>query len=314
MDAEHSHTAWCAELAINFMKENAKFGRPWMFLVNIFDPHHPFNPSREYLDRYLTNLKDIPLPAYQPGQLNNKPHYRQLQHEEVGQRDLLAYSGMADRDHRLLRAAYWSMVGLIDTQVGRMLMALEQSGQHDQTLVIFTSDHGEMLGDHGMYLKGPFFYDPCIRMPLIISFPGTVLSGRRISNFAEFTDLAPTLLDAAGLPRYPGMQGKSLWSLLTSGKADFGHRRDVYYELYRAQVGDYIKLTLATMLRTEGYELAVLNGEETSELYDLWRDPGEVHNRWNDPNYHTAKHEMLLRLCYRMASNVGPLPHRIARW
>ena len=221
---------------------------------------------------------------------------------------------MADRDHRLLRAAYWSMVDLIDVQVGRMLEALKESGQQDNTLVIFMSDHGELLGDHGMYLKGPFFYDPCIRMPLIISLPGKILNGRRITSFAKFIDLAPTLLVAAGHPRYPGMQGKSLWSLLTSGEADLGHRRDVCCELYRAKVGDYTKLTLATMLRTEGCKLAVLNREETSELYDLWRDPGEIHNRWDDPDYHTAKHEILLRLCYRMASNVDPLPHRIARW
>src|SRR3546814_1538517 len=76
---------------------------------------------------------------------------------------------MRDEDHRLVRAAYWAMCDLIDQQVGRMLDALDRTGQRENTIVIFMSDHGEMLGDHGIYLKGPYFYEPAVRVPLIVS-------------------------------------------------------------------------------------------------------------------------------------------------
>lgn len=110
------------------------------------------------------------------------------------------------------------------------------------------------------------------------------------------------------------MHGRSIWKLLSSKRSDMAHRHDVYSELYHAGVGDYLKRTQVTMLRTEGYKRAMFHGEETGELYDLWQDPGEVHNRWADPDDKTAKHEMLLRLCSRMAATIDPLPPRIAPW
>ena len=106
------------------------------------------------------------------------------------------------------------MVDLIDAQVGRMIAALERTGQLDDTIVIFTSDHGEMLGDHGLYLKGPFFYEPAVRVPFIVSWPRQIPAGRISDALVEAVDIAPTLLEAAGLPRAPGMQGRSLWRLL----------------------------------------------------------------------------------------------------
>ena len=81
---------------------------------------------------------------------------------------------MSDRDHRFVKASYWAMCDLIDEQVGRMMEALERTGQLENTIVIYMSDHGEMLGDHGLYLKGPYFYEPAVRVPLIISYPGVV--------------------------------------------------------------------------------------------------------------------------------------------
>src|SRR4051794_35407050 len=112
---------------------------------------------------------------------------------------------MTPDDHRLIRAAYWAMCDLIDVQVGRLLDMLERSGQRENTLVVFMSDHGEMLGDHGFYLKGPFFYEPAVRVPLLISWPGVVRDALRTSALVEMVDLAPTLLEAVGLPRHPGM-------------------------------------------------------------------------------------------------------------
>lgn len=143
---------------------------------------------------------------------------------------------MEEKDHRYLRAAYWAMIDLIDAQFGRLLNYLEESGQLEDTLIIFTSDHGESLGDHGIYLKGPYFYECNVHVPLIIAWPGKIPSGKVSDALVELVDLAPTLCDAAGIEKSPGMQGRSLWPMLT-GRADLNHFRDsVYCEYYNSNI------------------------------------------------------------------------------
>lgn len=317
MDAEDHQTTWCAEKTIQFIEANAEFSNPWFFMVNMFDPHHPFDPPKDYLDRYLSRLDDIPLPNYVPGELDNKPKYQRQDREgAMGLKDFFPAAGMSDADHRYLRAAYWAMCDLIDEQTGRILDALKQSGQWDNTLVIFMSDHGELLGDHGLYLKGPHFYDVSVQVPLIVSWPGQVASGRTVQSLVELVDLAPTLLDAAGLEVYPGMQGSSLWPLINGQlPEDAVHREDIYCESYDASNFDLsIPGAWATMVRTARYKLAVYHSEEAGELYDLQNDPNETRNLWGNPDYQHVQLHMMRRLCDRMALTVDPLPPRIAVW
>ena len=319
MPKEYHQTTWCAEKAINFMKTNATFDQPWLFSVNAYDPHHPFDPPADYLERYLDRLDKIPLPNYQPGELDHKPRFQRIDHKE-------AYNGfypppgdysfakMSQRDHRFLRAAYWAMVDLIDEQVGHMLQVLTEIGQLNNTIIIFTSDHGEMLGDHGIYLKGPYFYEPAVRVPLIISWPKMIKPGRRSRALVELVDLVPTLLDALELQRPPGLQGQSFWSLLSDEGDLHYHREDIYSEYYNAMPWHRDPTAQATMVRTNRYKLVVIHGLGEGELYDLIKDPQETSNRWNDPAYQPVKIEMLQRLCDRMAWTVDPLPVREGRW
>ena len=203
---------------------------------------------------------------------------------------------------------------LIDEQVGRLLEALEATGQLENTIVIFTSDHGELLGDHGLYLKGPFFYEPSIRVPLIVAGPG-VRSGARSPALVELADLAPTLLDAAGLERHPGMQSRSLWPLL-SGQASLDrHREDVYCEYYNA-------LDLAPRsygAGDDGARRAIQAGRD-ARVGDranctIWRRiPAETRNLWDAPEAQGIKLAMFQRLCDRMAWTVDPLPEREGPW
>ena len=211
MPEQYHQTTWCAEKAINFIRTNADYDVPWLFSVNIFDPHHAFDPPPEYLARYLPHLDEIPLPNYTPHELDNKPHFQSLDHQSpyngLHAGGFPAYDEMTDREHRLIKASYWAMIDLIDVQVGRMINELEETGQLDNTIIIFMSDHGEMLGDHGIYLKGPHLYDPAIHVPLIMSLPGTIPAGTRSSALVELVDVAPTLMEAAGVEPYVGMQG-----------------------------------------------------------------------------------------------------------
>jgi len=314
MPEELHQTTWCVEKAVEFIRSRAKEPDPWLFSVNMFAPHHSFDPPPAYLERYLAILDQIPLPAYSEGELADKPPCQAFDHEGgYGHRAGFPYEEMSPTDHRLVRAAYWAMCDLIDVQVGRLLELLLQTGQLENTIVIFSSDHGEMLGDHGIYLKGPYFYEPAIRVPLIISYPGRIKS-QRSRALVESTDLAQTLLDAADLPHHPGMQGKSLWGLLTGESEPHGHRDDVYCEYYNAMPWHRNPTAQLTMIRTQRHKIVVDNGNSIGELYDMGDDPMEHRNLWNDEDHRDLKTDMLLRLCNRMAWTVDPLPARKADW
>jgi arylsulfatase len=313
MPAEHHQTTWCAEMAIAFMASGEGTDRPWLFCVNMFDPHFPFDPPREYLERYLDRLHEIPLPVYTEGELDDKPRYQQRafrdRYHHAGPH---AFEQMDDDEHRLVTCAYWAMCDLIDEQVGRMLQALDASGRRDDTLVIYMSDHGEMLGDHSIYLKGPYFYEPAVKVPLIISWPQRIEPGRRSPALVELMDIAPTLLDAAGLPRHEGMQGRSLWPLLSDPNVEIDRHHDgVYCEYYHGMSADVEPAPFATMLRTDRHKIVVAHGLETGELYDLASDPTETHNLWASPDHAAVKMNMLQRLCDKMAFTADPLPARM---
>ncbi len=302
MPPELRQTTFCAEKAVQFMEAHAGAPYPWLFSVNIFDPHPSFNPPEEYLKPYLERLDEIPPPNYAEGELENKPRHqkeRRLKHDPA----------IGEREHRLARAAYWAMVDHIDVNVNRMLEALERTGQRENTLVIFHSDHGELLGDHGSYPKGPMLYDCAVHVPLILAWPGVIQPGRRCAGLVELADIAPTILDAIGMPRHPGMQARSLWPL-AKGEAPLDHfRDDIYCEYYNSNP-DNPALNI-TMVRTERRKIAVVHNTGEGELYNLENDPAETRNLWDDPAAAELKTEMLLRLAARMAFTADPLPPRI---
>jgi arylsulfatase A-like enzyme len=216
---------------------------------------------------------------------------------------------MSARELRLIRAAYWATCDMIDAQVGAVLDALERSGQRDNTLVIFMSDHGELLGDHGRTWKGPCLYEGSVHVPLIMAMPGTLARGLSVPALVELTDLAPTLLEAAGLPHDAGMQGRSLWPLLTGAIPPDQFRDDIYCEYYNANPDKPAKWM--TMLRTARHKLVAVHDTLEGELYDLEHDPGEQHNLWDDPAHAVRKTALLQRLCARMAFTCDPLPARV---
>ena len=256
--------------------ERARDGQPWLFSVNIFDPHHAFDPPADYLERYLDRLDEIPLPNYAEGELDDKPPYQAFDHDGAyGHTTGFPYDEMSDYDHRLVRAAYWAMCDLIDVQVGRMLATLEETGQLENTMVIFMSDHGEMLGDHGIYLKGPYFYEAGHPRPAdrLLARPHSRPACQR--RWWSWSTSRPRCWMPRDWPRYPGMQGRSLWPLLTGEAAGDRHRDDVYCEYYNAMPWHRDPTAQTTMVRTGEHKLVVDHGDDLGELYDLVADPTE---------------------------------------
>lgn len=311
---EHQHTAWCAETAGEFVETMAGFEQPWLLSVNFYDPHHPFDPPKDLLDRYLDRLDELPLPAYLEGELDTKPEVQRRHHDGsyLGARSI-AYPGRTEREHRVMRAAYWAMIDLLDRQVGRILDTLERTGQRDDTIVIFHADHGELLGDHGLYLKGPYFYDPAVRVPLIMNWPRGLPSGRTVDGLVELVDLAPTLLELTGTDPEPGIQGRTLLPVINDPAAG---RDDVYAEYYNSLQDHHGERAYVTMVRSADHKLVVQHAgrDAVGELYDLAADPGEVVNRWSDPDYLEVKAGMLQRMVDRMARTADPLPVRDDVW
>jgi arylsulfatase A-like enzyme len=263
------------------------------------------------MQRYLDRLDEIPMPNYEEGELDSKPGVQTRDHHAAyAIKGFFPFSQMNETDHKYIRAAYWAMCDLVDEQVGRMLAALERTGQLDNTMVIYMSDHGELLGDHGMYLKGLHFYEPSVHVPLIVSYPGVFQSNVRTGALTELLDIAPTLLEAAGL-ECAAMQGQSLWGLLTGGKTE--HREDVYCELndfaQSPHNGGY-----ATMVRTDTHKLVVYHSTQEGELYDLQSDPKERVNLWSHSEHGAVKLQMMERLCHRLAGTADPLPPKVAPW
>lgn len=304
--AELHQTKWCADKAIDFIKEDRKV--PWLMSVNIYAPHHPFDPPKEYLDRY--DPDKLPDPDYVAGELADKPTFQRVDHDGGGPRP--PFSKMTSREKREVTAAYYAMIEQVDDNVGRMMKALEETGQRKNTIVIFTSDHGELLGDHGVYLKGPYTYDCSVRVPLIISWPGHFKQGLKSDALVELLDITPTLLTTAGLPIPGRVQGRSILDVLT-GKTE-KHRDHVFCEAYVKKVGSGDPAINVSMVRTRTHKIAVVHGTNEGELYDLKADPGEHENLWYKSEHAGLKSEMMA-LCFDASiATLDPNPPRIAPW
>jgi arylsulfatase len=219
----------------------------------------------------------LPSPAYKEGELDNKPSFQKTDHKGAYGGHGKSFVEESDKDHRLTTAAYYAMIEQIDTEVGRMMKSLDELGMADNTIVTYMSDHGDMLGDHGIYEKGPYFYDCLSRVPLIIRWPGKYKAGLKIDALVELVDIAPTLMEAAGLTIPAGMQGKTLTPMLTGAATK--DRESVYMEYYNA-VAKCDPTPMATCVRTDNRKIAYWQTLGTGELYDLPKDPGEFVNLW----------------------------------
>lgn len=290
---EYHQTTWCVEKAIEFIDENKGKDTPWLISINCFDPHPPLDPPQEYKDRL--KIEDMPLPLWKDGELDNKPPHQQKDYIIGGQNGATdSITTMTDEDKREKIRDYYAQIELIDDQLGRLIKYLEDTGQRDNTLIIFMSDHGEMNGDHGLYWKGAYFYEALVHVPLIMSCPSLIKQGLRSNALVELVDIAPTILELAGYEVPFFMQGKSLAGILT-GKADPDYHKDsVYCEYYHCMKGCHDDI-FATMYYDGRYKIVNYHGKDFGELYDHQNDPNEFENLWDNPDYAQLKAELIIK-------------------
>ncbi|MVA74460.1 sulfatase-like hydrolase/transferase [Auraticoccus sp. F435] len=313
-EAHYSH--WIAEETIDFLRSSRRDGQPFCFIANFFDPHHGFGAPKEYLDRYAD--VDLPDPVTVPGELEGKPPVFTEASRRSYAGHAKGYQEYSEAELAEARRAYYAMVTLVDDEVGRILDALEAEGLAENTLVVFTSDHGEMLGDHQLMLKGPMVYDVAVRVPLLLRWPGVLPAGERRSELVQWVDLAPTLLEAAGVAAPRDYQGESLLPL-AAGQPD-AWSRDWALCQYRDSGHGYDPPVHVTMLRSGSHKLAVHHGRPTSnrdgsgELYDLAADPDELHNLWDDEAAAATRHRLTALLLDVLVAVEDRSSPRLAHW
>ncbi|TDE14273.1 sulfatase [Jiangella asiatica] len=307
---------WISTETIDFLRNGRERARPFFVVANFFDPHHAFDAPEEYVKRY--DPETLSRPVTRAGELAGKPSIfteasaRSYAGHERG------YVEYSPSELQETKAAYYAMVSLIDDEVGRILDALEAEGLADDTLVIFTSDHGEMLGDHQLMLKGPMMYEPAVRVPLILRWPGALPAGHRRAEFVQWIDLAPTILEAAGLDPMRRGQGETLLPLARGDHASW--TRDWAICEYRDSGHSYDPPVHTTMLRHDRWKLVVHHGppstarDRAGELYDLAADPHELDNRWDDPAFVQSRIELQELLLDVLVATQDRTQPREAHW
>jgi len=283
---ELHQTTWTTDMALEFLSQ--KRNGPWMLNLNPYDPHPPFVPPKSYADLFD--------PASMPG-----PHFRPSDLKTQEKLSLCDFQDEVrtpeEHDAKRNQALYYAMIAQIDDQFGRILTFLRNSGEIDNTVVIFTSDHGESLGDHGLMFKGCRFYEGLVRVPLIFSCPKRFRVNHQSSALVELLDLTATLLDLAELNQPDYLQGASLLPILM-GESKSSHHRDFVRSEYFDALDPHFtggEGTFATMFRDARYKLCVYHGKDIGELYDLENDPWEHNNLWDVPAETETKNQLLAR-------------------
>lgn len=302
--AELHQTKWATDRAIEYIDDKGQ--TPWFLSINVFDPHPPFDPPQSYLDRY--DPDELTPPLFRASDIERQTAFSEVSQQATSAVDpegeLKPGEGMENTatippesfNGRKVKAAYYAMIELIDTEFGRLVDHLEDIGELDNTIIVFHSDHGELLGDHGLLYKGCRFFEGLVHVPLLFHWKGRFEQNLESDALVELVDIAPTLLEAAGIDIPEFMQGKSLLGILEGSAPPHAHK-DIVVSEFNDALGsnEHPKPTHATMTHDGRYKTIVYHGLNLGEIFDLQEDPGEFSNLWNDANCKDLKLQLLHR-------------------
>lgn len=312
--AELHPSTYVANRAVEFLEGAGGDDRPFFLQVNFPDPHHPFAPPGRYWDMYDPAAVELP-GSFNASSRDQTPALRGLQAAFLAGEPLTRWTLPFITDEARARdivAKTYGQVSLIDDGVGRMLDALRASGRADDTVVIYTSDHGDWMGSHGLFLKGPLHYQRLIRVPFVWRDPVAHYNRGALPGEAGSIDIARTVLARAGLAPSTGMQGCNLLPAIAAGALP---SRAFLVE----QAAQYAYLGFAQPFRVHtlvdrDWRLSIWQGVPWGELYDLRNDPEELHNLFDAPRAAAIKAKLLLRLIHAVQDHAddAPFPARRA--
>lgn len=309
------HTSyWTASHTINFIQKCATRNEPFFAFCSFVDPHQSYNPPEPYRSMYKE--EDMPKPVRRDGELENS-HFKST----AARSNFLAYTKRTQYE----RTQHYGEMTFIDDMVGRIIKELERLNIRENTLIVFISDHGDMLGDHWLWWKGSYHWKGSTNVPFFANWPGKINKGKVVEGMVQQTDVLPTILDMAGLTNPPGVQGKSMAKILTDATTDTGYDfayteaigTGEYHPNYfdskgpkEGKLRNEREINTYTIRNME-WRMSYFSGKETGELYDLKKDPDEFNNLWDDPAYLEKRLQLFEKLMNRVANTRDPLPQRI---
>jgi arylsulfatase A-like enzyme len=284
------NSSWIADRTIDYLRSHKD--QRFCVWASFPDPHHPFDAPEPWCR--LHHPDEVDLPRHRELDLDRRPWWHRASLEgkpQMANERLRSFREkssrtphQSERQLRDLIANYYGMISLIDHQVGRLKLALRDLDLLDNTLIVYSTDHGDWLGDHGLLLKGPMAYEGLLRVGLLCEGPG-VPKGKVVRDPVSTLDLAQTFCDYAGASLPPHVHSRSLRPLIETESAsrDFALSE---WDLRASRCG--VDLALCTV-RTESLKLTVEANSGAGELYDLVNDPDEMVNRFGDPAYATQQ-------------------------
>ena len=299
---ELHYNAWIAERSNALIDRYAESGEPFLLWSSFFDPHPPYLIPEPWASMY--DPKDIEVPQVTPGEHDKNPitfgmtqdrdaDFSWYHQEEHGNGCHGMHCHLRDRDELAKDIAiYYGMISSMDHYIGKILDHLEARGLADDTLVVFTSDHGHFYGHHGLIAKGPYHYEDVVRVPFLARWPGKIASGSRSEAITSLVDLAPTFLGAAGLDvpfTMSGLDVSKAWAGEAENPRQFAIVEN-HHNPTRVHLRTYIDAR---------YKLTCYRNDEHGELFDLEQDPGEIDNKWDDPDYAQLKAQLMLKAVQR---------------
>ncbi len=284
---EIHYNTWIAERTNALMEQYRKEDRNFFLWASFFDPHPQYMVPEPYASMY--DPQNVTVPRHREGEFDDKPPYFKLSQQEAP--DFSAFeepdgnaihgSGShirSQKDKAKNIATMYGMMTMLDAYIGRILDKLDELGLTENTLVCFTSDHGDFLGQHGLVAKAIHHYEDLLRIPLVVSMPGTIPEGIVSDSLQSTVDLAQTFLSVAGLPvprTMTGVDEKAVWT---------GVAENIRHHVIVENQHQPTTMNMRTFINHR-HKLTIHFNREYGELYDLEQDPSEYVNLWNDPRH-----------------------------
>lgn len=308
---EYHYNTWIAERTNELLGDYKDKDDAFFLWASFPDPHPPYLVPEPWASMY--DPEQLTIPRMTPGEHeHNPPHFGLTQQREP---DFSAYKEtgfgihgyhshvkMTEEQHKKAVAVYYGMISFMDKYIGSILDRLDELGLSDNTIVIFTTDHGHFFGHHGLQAKGGFHYEDLIKVPFLVKYPGHVPAGEVSDVMQSLVDLAPTFLSFAGQPVSPAMTGVDQTEVWTGKSAE---SRDHVICEFRHEPRTIHQKTYVD----RRYKLTVYYNQTYGELFDLEEDPGEVRNLWHDERYHELKMELMLKYIWaELGKEPMPMP------
>jgi len=315
--AFHNST-WVGNQTIEYLSQHRD--RPFCLWASFADPHHPFDCPEPWSRLHDPSTVELPFNPHRD--LERRPWWHRESLEGIPKnlpeamiehrKKITRLPAQTEEQLRAMIANYYGMIALVDHNVGRILIKLDELGLADDTLVIFTSDHGEWLGDHGLHLKGPMPYEGLLRVGFIVRGPG-VPAAKVVDDPISTIDIAATIGDYANVAMPDARHSRSLKKLIDDPAGEGGQsersddaRREFAYSEWSVRDSRFgVALDLRTV-RTRRYKLTIEGHSGAGEMYDLGNDPHEMNNIFGDPAHAAVEQSLKQMIASRPHDELSP--------